>query len=62
MKKRIAFTITPKPDQKEFLEAEAESGFRSVNSVVLEMIQEKMMLKQQSTSFQLGETNEKAPN
>jgi hypothetical protein len=62
MKKRIAFSITPTPDQKDFLELEARSGFRSVNSVVLEMIQERMMLKKQSTSFQTDVKNEKAPN
>lgn len=61
MSKRIAYTITPTKAQDDWLKSMAANGFRSVNSIVLEMIQEKMMLSHQTTSNP-DEAKEKAPN
>lgn len=39
MSKRIAYSITPTPQMDHWLQAKASEGFRSVNSVVLELIE-----------------------
>lgn len=61
VKKRIAFTITPTEEQDDWLREQATRGFRSVNSIVLEMISEKMLSGHQKTSFHDVEMA-KAPN
>lgn len=39
MLKRIVYSITPTPQMDDWLQSQASEGFRSVNSVVLELIE-----------------------